>query len=57
MKQFLIEWETDYCDNFPERTGEYIVEAENEQEAAKKFKLISFSKAVIINISEVKNNA
>lgn len=54
MKQFLIEWETDYCENYPERTGEYIIEAENEEEAAKKFNLISFSKAVIINISEVK---
>lgn len=52
MKKFLIEWETDYCDDFPERRGEYIIEAENEQEAANKFYLMSFSKAVIINITE-----
>ena len=52
MKKFLIEWETDYCDDFPERRGEYIIEAENEEEAAKKFNLMSFKKAVIINITE-----
>ena len=37
MKKFLIEWETDFCDNFPERMGEHVIEAENENEAIRKF--------------------
>lgn len=55
MKDFLIEWETDYCDDFPERRGVYPIKAENEEQAIKKFRLLSFSKAVIINITERKN--
>ena len=51
MKKWLIEWETCYCEDFPERQGSYIVEAENEQEAAKTFNIFH---AVIIGISEVK---
>lgn len=54
MKEFVIEWETDYCDNFPERRGQYVTEAENEEEAAQKFNKISFSKAAIIDIYERK---
>ena len=52
MKTYLIEWETCYGEDFPERQGEYIVEAENEEEAAKTFNIFH---AVITRISEVKN--
>lgn len=52
MKEFLIEWETDFCDDFPERRGEYILTAKNEQEAIKKFNSLSFQKAIIIRITE-----
>ena len=52
MKKYLIEWETCFCEDFPERQGNYIVEAENEQEAAKTFNIFH---AVITRISEVKN--
>lgn len=51
MKKYLIEWETCYCEDYPEQMGEYIVEAENEQEARKKFNVFH---AVITRISEVK---
>ena len=33
MKRFYIEWETDFCDSFPERRGSVEIEAENETEA------------------------
>lgn len=52
MKKYLIEWETDYCDAFPERSGEYPIEADSEEEAAKKFYEMSSSKAIIIGIHE-----
>ena len=55
MKKYLIEWETDYCDDFPERRGTFPVEAESEEEAAKKFHEMSFSKAIIIGIHEERN--
>ena len=51
MKTYLIEWETCYDEGFPETMGEYTVEAENEEEAAKTFNVFH---AVIIRISEVK---
>lgn len=51
MKRYLIEWETCYCEDYPELQGSYIEEAENEQEAVKKFNVFH---AVITKISEVK---
>lgn len=54
MKKWLVEWETCFCEDFPERLGEYIVEAESEEEAAKSFNIYH---AVITRISEVKENA
>ena len=51
MKKYLIEWETCYCEEYPEKQGEYIVEAENKNEAAKKFNVYH---AVITRIREVK---
>lgn len=50
MKKYLIEWETCFCDDFPDRVGECIVEAENKEEAAKKFNVYH---AVITRIREV----
>lgn len=51
MKKWLIEWETCFCEDFPERQGSYTVEAETEDEAAKSFDVFH---AVISRISEVK---
>ena len=55
MKKYLIEWETDFCDNSPELSGECIVTATNEQEARKIFNSHSHAKQQIINITERKN--
>lgn len=52
MKKFLIEWETDYCDDFPERSGECVIEAETEDEAAQKFWKNAASKQIITGIYE-----
>ena len=52
MKKYLIEWETDFCDNFPERSGECVVEAETEKEAAEKFYDLKIPKSIIMNIQE-----
>ena len=53
MKKWLIEWETDYCDNFPELSGETVIEAENEVEAVQKFTANSLSKQIIIGVHEI----
>ena len=53
MKKFLIEWETDFCDNFPERMGEHVIEAENENEAIRKFNALKIQKACISRVEEV----
>lgn len=37
MKKFEVEWETCYCDDFPEKWGTTIIEAETPDEAKKKF--------------------
>ena len=50
MKKFTIGWETDYCEDFPERNGWCIVEAETEDEAVKKFFELNIQKAVIIDL-------
>ena len=51
LKKYLIEWETCYGEDVPEQSGEMIVEAINEKEAAKKFNVFH---AAITRISEVK---
>lgn len=53
MKKFLIEWETDYCDCFPERFGTNIIEAKTEKEALIKFKNLKIQKACVSRIEEV----
>lgn len=53
MKKWLIEWETDYCDKFPELSGETVIEAENEVEAVQKFTANSLSKQIIIGVHEI----
>lgn len=53
MKKFLIEWETDFCDNFPEKTGDRIIEAETEDEAIRKFNALKIQKACISRVEEV----
>lgn len=52
MKKYIITWETDYCDNFPERSGETPIEAESEKEAIEKFKELKIPKANILDVSE-----
>ncbi len=56
MKTFIIEWETDYCDDFPERRGTSIVMADTEDEAARKFAELKITKACIMNITEREEN-
>ena len=53
MKKFRIEWETDYCDCFPERTGERIIEAASEEEAVKKFRERGMHRPIISSIEEI----
>lgn len=53
MKKYRITWETDYCDNFPETSGESVIAAESEEEAIKEFKGNILSKAIILDVSEV----
>jgi len=48
--KYLVEWETCYCEDYPEQSGSYTVEANNIQEVVDKFNMFH---AVIINISEV----
>lgn len=55
MKLFEIEWETDFCEDYPERRGETLIEAETEEEAIKKFKALKIQKAIIFNIYERKS--
>lgn len=50
MKKYLVDWETCYCEDYPERMGSYVVEAENEEEAAK---TLNVYHAVVIGVSEV----
>lgn len=50
MKKYLIEWETCYCEDYPEKRGAYIVEAENEEEAEKS---LTVYHAVVTRICEV----
>ena len=50
MKKFMIEWETDFCDDFPEIVGTEIVEAETEEEARKQIKQYH---AVIMKVEEI----
>lgn len=50
MKKFLISWETCYCEDYPEESGAYVVEAENEEEARKGF---NHFHAIISNIKEI----
>ena len=52
MKRFLIEWETDFCEDFPEMSGEVLIEAETEEEAVKKFYALKIPASVIINVEE-----
>lgn len=53
MKKYLIVWETDYCEYYPEITGEEIIEASSEEEAERKFADLKIPKAIIFNITEV----
>lgn len=52
MKRYLIEWETDFCEDFPEAFGEVLIEAETEEEAAEKFYALKIPVSVIMNIEE-----
>lgn len=53
MKKFYIEWETDFCDCFPEKSGSVEIEAENETEATRKFNALKIQKACISHISTI----
>ena len=50
-KKYRIEWETCFGEDYPEQTGETVIEAFDAEEASKKFNVFH---AVITSISEVK---
>lgn len=50
MKKYLIDWETDYCDNFPEKSGTNAIMADTKEEAIKKFNDLRIPKAVVIGV-------
>ena len=52
MKEYLIEWETDFCEDFPEKTGVCAIKANSEEEAAEAFRALKITKAIIMNITE-----
>lgn len=53
MKEFNVYWETDYCDDFPERHGTAIIEAETPEEAQKKFyETNKVLKALVTEVTE-----
>ena len=53
LKKFLIEWETDFCDDFPERMGVCEVEAETKKDAIQNFYTNHRRKHIITNIEEI----
>ena len=53
MKKYLIFWETDYCDDFPENMGETEIEALSEEEAEIKFNALKIPKAIAYRITEI----
>lgn len=53
MKKYLIYWGTDYCEDYPERTGIDEIEAETEEEAEKKFYDRKIPKAIAYRIIEI----
>lgn len=52
MKTYDVFYSTDFCDDFPEQIGSIEIEAENEQEAEKKFYALKIFKAVLDGIYE-----
>lgn len=54
MHEYIIYWETDYCDDFPERSGETYIIADTEEEAVKKFYALKIPKSIIFRIEERK---
>lgn len=53
MKKYLIYWGTDYCEDYPERTGVDEIEAETEEEAEKKFYDLKIPKAIAYRITKI----
>ena len=51
MKKYCIEWETCFCEDYPEQSGNFTVEAESEKEAISKAKVPFHS--VITGIHEI----
>ena len=54
MKKYCIEWETCFCEDYPERSGNFTVEAESEKEAISKAQVPFHS--VIIGLNEIKES-
>lgn len=46
-KVFNVFWETDYCDDFPERDEVTEIEAADEKEAAEKFRRSHLGKCIV----------
>lgn len=55
MKEFYVDWETDYCDDFPESSGTELIRAETPEEAVKKFYESNKTlKALVMEVTERK---
>lgn len=52
MKEYVVEYTTDFCDDFPERIGHYFIKANSVDEAEKKFSELKIFKSVISNVYE-----
>lgn len=50
MRVFTLEWETDFCDDFPEVRGTTTIEANTEAEALEKYKALRNPKTIVFNI-------
>ncbi len=51
MKRFEIDWETCFCEDFPEKIGTSVIEAETEEEAKEIFYKNTVC-TIIMNIKE-----
>lgn len=52
MKHYEIEWETCFCEDFPEKMGTSVIEAETEEEA----KEIFYKNRVCTIITDIKES-
>lgn len=52
MKEYIVEYTTDFCDDFPEIIGQCFIKANSVDEAEKKFNDLKKFKTIISNVYE-----